>query len=237
MSTFHPYTPDDLHDPATCKRDACGRCRPKEGAPPAIPPNPHDAEEPSPRPGPLTLVPSDTLVKLLEETLDCHRRRGQETWNRSYAWIRSHNPPLPLHLQHGGGFEGEARSDESIENGHLDYIAGQYHGELADLTARLVADLNRLRKIEEVCTPGKVREPPVQAADIAGEGWCSSCYRDAGWLEPEHEGRYRGLCRFCGEWRAANGEIPPAGLVRWRHRNPHRRLTEQVVLQMTKRGA
>lgn len=222
------------HDSATCSRPVCGRCRPSE-APSSPPPVDHAVAPHKPR------SIAKGLAQRLHNAGDLWGEHGDEMALRADVW-RTANLPGP---DDGGDEEQDearrdARSDHDRMNAAEAAQAATYYDELDRITKRLDADLRRLERLKEIICPVPLKRSvpaSVQAAEAAGEGWCASCFRDRGWLEPQHEGRYRGLCRFCGEWKAANGEVPPQSVVAWRHRNPHRRLTEQVVAQMTRRGA
>lgn len=73
----------------------------------------------------------------------------------------------------------------------------------------------------------RAARPTKPEAQTNDEGWCSSCIRDGGYLEPAAAGRYAALCRFCGEWLAANGTNPPMEILKARHEG--RRITTQMA--------
>ena len=60
------------------------------------------------------------------------------------------------------------------------------------------------------------------------EMWCTHCQRDDGHHSPRAE-RYRGLelCRWCGDFRQAEGVLPPLSLLKAHHRGE--RVTEAMV--------
>ena len=56
-----------------------------------------------------------------------------------------------------------------------------------------------------------------------GEDWCLACWKDAKYhspvaLHPDGRRRFKGLCRWCGEFKAANGFEPPTWLLHEKHR-------------------
>jgi hypothetical protein len=57
--------------------------------------------------------------------------------------------------------------------------------------------------------------------------WCTSCQRDGGHLEPIAAGRYHDVCRWCGEMRALNGQLPPMELLRAHRRSQP--ITQQML--------
>lgn len=64
------------------------------------------------------------------------------------------------------------------------------------------------------------------------DGWCVSCYRDHGHLEPIEKKPngtpyYVGLCRWCGQFKAKQGVVPPVELLSPRHQG--KRITEAMV--------
>lgn len=65
----------------------------------------------------------------------------------------------------------------------------------------------------------------AQSGDL--DGWCRSCIRDHSHLEPVWDGRYVDLCRWCAEFRNAEGTDPPVPLLRARHDG--RRITTAMV--------
>ncbi len=70
-----------------------------------------------------------------------------------------------------------------------------------------------------------------------GGDWCRSCYRDHGYLEPValRPGggvRRAGYCRWCGEFKGAEGFDPTVQMVQARHRGS--RITEGMVEQARK---
>lgn len=73
--------------------------------------------------------------------------------------------------------------------------------------------------------PGKARK--IDPTDVVADGWCKSCFRLEGLLEPittDSAGRpyYRGLCRWCGGFKAEHGIEPPVPLLQLRHRHGRR---------------
>lgn len=74
----------------------------------------------------------------------------------------------------------------------------------------------------------------VKVDDGPGDDWCRSCWRDHRYCEPVSD-RYAGLCRWCGDWRAANRQDPPVPILRARHAGE--RITRQMVERYTRRAS
>lgn len=63
---------------------------------------------------------------------------------------------------------------------------------------------------------------PDTPAQISAAGWCVSCHRDNGHLEPvsmrpDGVRRYRDHCTFCGQFKAAHTILPPLNVLKLRH--------------------
>lgn len=141
-------------------------------------------------------------------------------------------------------------------------------GEAAVAGADRVSDrLHRLDRARQLIAPlaremrGIVRETCPQAtglqkvtldteADIAGAGWCVSCWRDNKHTEPravDGKGRtiYANFCRWCGDFVGAHRDVlgaqgmPPLELVKLRHqgkRVPSGKVTKALDRIRRERG-
>ncbi len=56
---------------------------------------------------------------------------------------------------------------------------------------------------------------------------CASCARDKGHFEAIAADRYSNLCRPCGQYKAAEGRLPPLGAVEYMHR--YGKLTPKAI--------
>lgn len=166
------------------------------------------------------MIPHDKLKTLTDTVTRALHTHGSTTWQRAADWVKE--PRRHDTAERGGGV-GNGHTDKALEEHRLDKQASTYQAELAAISKRLYADLTRLHRIIEITNP------EVPRSEI-GAG-CQSCYRDAGRYEPVHEGRYRRACRFCGEWRAEHGEWPPLAVVRWRGKNPGKKVPLKIVEQ------
>lgn len=158
------------------------------------------------------------LEEQIALTLGDLRNHGALTWQRVEDWVRIDRS---TNDSNRGGGVGNAKTDDRLKEQLDDTQASAYFPELATLTARLYADLNRLRRIIAIANPAAPKAQP--------DAGCRSCFRDAGIYEPVYAGRYRNACRFCGEWRAEHGDWPPLHVIRWRHRHPGKRVPVTIV--------
>lgn len=60
--------------------------------------------------------------------------------------------------------------------------------------------------------------PKAPATDGVPAGACQSCWRDHHHFEPTATGTYRRWCRWCGDFLADYGEMPPTAILERRHR-------------------
>lgn len=165
-----------------------------------------------------SMIEPDALASLLTATAHELATHGATTWQRSDDWVRADR--RPIEATRGGGFPG-ALSDDALERIIGDRQASAFQAKLAKTIESLAAEAAVLRALIRIANPETPR------AEI-GAG-CQSCFRDGGRYEPIHEGRYRRACRWCGEWRAEHGDWPPLAVVRWRGRNPGKRVPVKVV--------
>lgn len=159
----------------------------------------------------------ETLAELLARELHTH---GTTTWQRAADWVEEQRRRTD---DARGGGVGSGITDYALTERLDAKQASAYQAEIAAIGNRLYADMTRMRRIIEIANPETPRSE-------IGAG-CQSCHRDGGRYEPIHAGRYRLACRFCGEWRAEHGEWPPLPVVRWRGRNPGKRVPLKIVEQ------
>lgn len=102
--------------------------------------------------------------------------------------------------------------------------AARLHHQWTDAIADLERAARTIDRLHRAAWP----EPrpagrPDTPADAALAGWCRSCFRNDGHLEPiatrpDGTRRYRDLCRRCGEHAAAHdGHHPPLEFLRLWH--------------------
>lgn len=96
---------------------------------------------------------------------------------------------------------------------------------------RIDIDMTRLRQLRHEWAPKQGLSKPTN--DGPGDDWCACCYAADGSFEPV-SARYKGLCRWCGDFRAEQGQRPPAELVKARHRGE--RITAQMVTRSMAAG-
>ena len=160
------------------------------------------------------------IERALQTTERKVHTHGDVTWGRIGDWVKPQRPPSDD--SRGGGVR-DGKSDDRLHEEHLDRQASRYNSELDKLTDRLAADLNRLQELI------RIANPEVPRSEI-GAG-CRSCQRDGGRYEPIAPGRYKHACRFCGDWRGEHGDWPPLAVVRWRSKNPGKKVPLKVVEQ------
>lgn len=161
------------HDPATCTRVPCGRCRPHESPqPPAILPNPHDAAPP-PRPSiPKHLDPL-ALAAELEQTAKALRESGEKTWLRIHDWTPT--PRIPTYPgpddeeDEDGRPVRPPRSAEDERDRFEDVQAGRYWSELAAIVPRVDADTRRLRRLVAIANI------PNRKGSVSNTQGCELC--------------------------------------------------------------
>jgi hypothetical protein len=168
------------------------------------------------------VIDPDLLAKRLKATSEAVTRYGRTTWQRADDW----QPPgrMPARGERGGGMA-DGATDERHDDRKEDAAAGRYHSELSALTRRLDADMARLERIMAICCPEdnrSLRNKDLMAAQVAADGWCTSCWRDDQYLVPialQKSGVpfYRDLCRACGEWKAEHRQLPPLSILVLRH--------------------
>lgn len=201
------------HDPTTCTREPCSRCRPKDK--PRVPtPVDHQARGPV-APAKIRPVDPDTITDALTEALRTWRPLGSSTIDRFTDWEQ---PRLPDSQERGGG-DGGTASVDTIRDRIEDHQANRYAEELSHLLRRLNSDLNRLVTLVQIAHPEPrvLRHSDMTAAQLVADGWCPSCFRDNRYLEPITPGRYRDRCRRCGDFRAASGKDPSVDELRIMH--------------------
>ena len=109
---------------------------------------------------------------------------------------------------------------------------------------RAAGDLKRMRRLIETAIAaldqaaaiagsyptGAEVSPEVEPTP--GEDWCLACWKDAKYhspvaLRPDGMPRFKGLCRWCGEFRQTNRFEPPTWLLALKHRGE--RITDGMV--------
>lgn len=170
------------------------------------------------------MIRPDRLLALLEAVTQQVGHRGDLAWQRIHDWEREAR--IPRDGNRGGGLA-DAVNDDRIREQYEDNAASRYQAELSTLTDRIDSDLRRLMVLIAIATPTRPRTVASKeylAAQAAADGWCASCFRDAGHLEPiavrpgTTTPYYVDRCRACGEWRKIHGEDPPIDVLRTRHR-------------------
>lgn len=111
--------------------------------------------------------------------------------------------------------------DRALRRDVMDHAHAKY---CADLTKALAAADALITDVETATphTPKQIGDHDKLAAQVGAEGWCSSCFRNAGRMEPQamHGNgtiRYRGECRWCHDFKAEQGRYPTLSLLQKHH--------------------
>lgn len=185
------------------------------------------------------MIESDLLADRLQGLAARLRsKEGGLTFERFEAWETASMPRL---WEPGSDDDEEAEQDEirvregrtdlEIEDRRGDAQAAAYFAEWKALVKRLAADVARADRLMEIANPPdrrRLKHGEKQAAQIAAEGMCVSCWRGGEKqeieLRPESDPEvpakpyYKDLCRWCGTFKATHGQLPPASLVAKHHR-------------------
>lgn len=163
------------------------------------------------------MIDPERLADRLQETAILLRTEGGATWMRVDDWETARMPRQTEPLSDEQDAEQRAGASERDEDDRReDAAAARYKQELATITKRLMADLARLETIMAVCNPPhpkQVTNRDLLLAQVAAEGWCTSCWRVDKTTTDIAKGRYRDLCRKCGEFKSAEGRIPPLPVI------------------------
>lgn len=59
--------------------------------------------------------------------------------------------------------------------------------------------------------------------------WCKHCWSTNTTRTPVHQGRYKDLCRSCGEWRTVNRKLPPKEILEYLQRDERSRIPRTLL--------
>ena len=126
--------------------------------------------------------------------------------------------------------------DDDGDHARLDIVTAEV-GDLDTCSARLEHDAIHLlcssdvallsRHVEEDASRIRwvvkrwAREPDVR--------WCRHCWATNRHREPVHLGRYKDLCRECGEWRAVNKQLPHLDFMGYLQRHERHRIPQRLL--------
>lgn len=210
------------HNPATCTRVPCGRCR---GSGEPNPPKPIDHDV-----APKRKPQSRRELDLGREGERVSRRlqgEGQSAGQHFYEWEREGKIPRsvpPCLLCDGAGCEDCHGTGNAPTGGNgSDPLARQASLLRGRWQKALARYASACQEIESLLDQAKVtaREVDKQrsAVQVEADGWCGACWKATGEfvpiaLRPTGEPFYRGRCRFCGSWP---GGDPPKDVLEQRH--------------------
>lgn len=89
--------------------------------------------------------------------------------------------------------------------------------QLGPLTRRIEEDASRVRWLLKRWA----REPDMR--------WCRHCWETNRHREPVHLGRYKDLCRECGEWRSVNKKLPHQDFLPYLQRHERHRIPVRLL--------
>lgn len=129
-------------------------------------------------------------------------------------------------------------ADPNDPNDHarIDHVTAEVH-DLDTCTTRLQHDTLHIlcntnttilaRHIEQDAS--RVRWIIKRWAREPDTRWCTHCWKTNRHREPVHAGRYKDLCRECGEWRAVNKKLPHAGFMSYLQRHERHRIPVRLL--------
>lgn len=199
------------HDPATCTREPCGRCK---SSPVPAPPKPvdHDVQRRK-RPIGRREVNLGRFANLIGDRLEAE---GLAVSQHFSEWEREER--IANDSTRGGGIGGGEPQD-TVRERKDDRAASRLRGQWLRAQVRLDSVLAELGWLMD---QAKADHRPLDKhrtpAQVEADGWCGSCWKSvkalvAVTLRPSGEPYYKGRCRFCGSWP---GGDPPADVLRTR---------------------
>lgn len=210
-----------LHDPTTCTREVCGKCRASGQANPPKPVD-HKVQKRTPPRGKREIDLGRLLQKLGRRIED----EGQTTSQSVYEWervTRIRNAPPSCPVCDGKGCRdcngtGDARHalDDTLKQHKEDRAASELRSEWWKVRLQLEALCNRADWLmDQARSHSGSLEKHRTPAQVEADGWCGSCWKSTGELvpitmRPSGEPYYRGRCRFCGSWP---GGDPPRDVL------------------------
>lgn len=178
------------------------------------------------------MIEPEVLADDLQDVAVLLRANGGATWGRCDDWETARMPrPVEPSDDEQEEAERAGRSEVDEDDRRDDAAASRYRAELNAVTKRLTADAARLKTIMAVCNPPRPKRlanRDLLLAQVAAEGWCTSCWRDeenltAITLRPEKDPMkkrhpfYRDTCRDCGDYKKEHGQYPPKMLLELWH--------------------
>lgn len=214
MSALFHLDPRPPHDPETCQREPCGRCR-ESGDPRPPRPVDHDVKR-TKRP---TARRELDLGRRTEEIGRRLEAEGQAASQHFYEWEREER--IAADSSRGGGDGGAAPEDamrERRERRAASRLRLRWLGAQARLDS-VLAELEGL--MDQAKTSQRPLDKHRTPAQVEADGFCGAHWHAAGvlvavTLRPSGEPYYRGRCRFCGSWP---GGDPPADVLRTRSKH------------------
>jgi hypothetical protein len=181
------------------------------------------------------------IMTMAREAMTGHPKAASLTRNgeqRPWCWV--HGQTTKECEEEGDNCAGELLTGPSDPTGNAALIsdrAKRRHRDLTDRMSRLVHLV-----ADAVAIAADFPVEPIEPATLTGPGeeWCRSCWKDDHYCEPitvDRHGHayYAGLCRWCGDFNAANGFEPPTWILEARHRGE--RITSTQIREEKRRRA
>jgi hypothetical protein len=185
---------------------------------------------------------TDHLAQLHRANLDLRHIDTNHTIAKAWAHIHDHLPGYPttsMPSRGSGGTVSNRTLDLAIpDDGHLDPVRRDidellHHLDQTTTLTQLILQHRDTRTVDTGITndhgatiPATVlieasarrarflllrwaQEPEVR--------WCTSCERHGGHRQPIDASRFGDVCRWCGEFRRTNKQLPPIEILRYHH--------------------
>lgn len=204
------------HDPATCERGNCGRCRPaKATTAPPVGPNPHDASAPPPKPDPtvrsigLPAHPDpNTIASALEEAAKAIRSHMLKAVDMASVLAAKGYSARTL---------GDGGSRGTDTTSSTERIASRPSNRW-DAVDYAYASLLRAVWMDALSTSAQTDELLRHASDVdpvpAGQGECRACVRFVKRNPNRSSDRIvSGLCQTC--YRSWRRYVTAGGPMQW----------------------
>lgn len=140
--------------------------------------------------------------------------------SRALAHLNDHQGGYPTGSNGPQGIGGHSDRTGTTATNDPDQVASDLD-ELDTITARIERTAMQL-----LCSPETQRLTRQLETDTARARWliarwakepdmrwCAHCWQTNRHREPAATGRYRDLCRPCGDWRKVNKSLPPADVL------------------------
>lgn len=179
----------------------------------------------------------DRMADRGNRTSELARTRGEKALQVAAAWkgnLRAAN----YDPSSGPGLRHDTYEEKDPETGEMEsHVVAVPHDPTGEADSHTVDQLRHARLVAAACAwelacatytnllIETVPHAPKRNADECPDGACENCWTDGRYFQPvEH---YKKLCRFCGDFKGTEGQVPPLKILRLRHAG--RRITRVDV--------